>query len=171
METKYILLYGGNTTNEGTVLGLDTQRRCNKLIDIATKNPDTTFIVFLAAGIRPDKKQYPQLKYVMQNYLQSKGLENITVIICIVDGWTTFYESIAAFDTMQRHPIETLYVLSSWYHLPRIVVIWKLLRKNFRIKTISAPSPLSILSLLVEVGGMYRLVKKYRTYKKSLSTL
>ncbi|MEJ0002308.1 MAG: ElyC/SanA/YdcF family protein [bacterium] len=131
-----LIIYGGDTLQDGTQCGPETKRRCRHAIRFLQRHPDQQFIIILAAGKRPDKPEYPPLKEVMKKFLTMElhRAHNFfphtplpPIIIARQEGWGTFHESLAAANVMQRTVAKQAYVCSSWYHIPRILFIWNLI--------------------------------------------
>ena len=128
-----MVIYGGDTFQDGTQCGEETKKRCEKAIAFISKHPDLQFIIILAAGLRPDKPKYLELKKVMEFYLLERlySLDlKVPIIIAKEDGWGTFQETVVSLEEVQEMEIEEMLVVSSWYHVPRILFIWFLLNRN-----------------------------------------
>ncbi len=147
-KTYYILLYGGDTCHNGTVCGPETRKRCERLVRFIKGNPYLRYVIILSASGSAQPGQ-PPLNKVMRAYLikifQSEfaGYKNLIApeIICTTDSaWNTANESISAAHWFEQEQTSEFYVLSSWYHLPRICMIWNIYNGGFTIHYIPAAS-------------------------------
>jgi len=98
----------------------------------------------------------------MKDYLEKK-LWNFPIILAEKDGWGTFRESLAIYDELKQNNENEIYVCSSWYHIPRILLIWEIISKGkIKVKPVIAASP-RISSIFME---MLSFVKVFFTWYK-----
>ncbi len=149
MRELFVVVYAGETEQDGTQCGNETKRRCQTALHFIEKHKDKKIVLILAAGIRPDEPDFPELKKVMEKYLEHQvDPAHVTILLAEKDGWGTIQETAAAAHLLKRIDVHEAYVVSSWYHLPRIFLIWKRLG-GFKIHPVSSPSP-RLYSILLE---------------------
>lgn len=166
MKKIPFVLYAGDSEQEGTRCGIETIRRSNRAIDFINLNTSKCLAIILGAGIRPDKPNYPPLKKVMKNFLEEK-LPIFPIITVEKDGWGTFRESLAIYDGLQKCNENEIYVCSSWYHLPRIRLIWFIISEGkVKIKSVSAPSP-RLSSIPKEMLSFIKVFLDWYKWKRS----
>jgi hypothetical protein len=159
------ILYGGDTCHEGTMLGVESQRREDKAAPFIRQHYSRVAYVLLGAGIRPDKPEYLQLKEVTKYNLAAQLRRNFPIITTEKDGWGTFNETLALYDELKRYDEDEIYVCSSWYHLPRILFIWWIIsRGTIKIHLVSAWSP-RLLSVLKELLSFIKVFYSWYVWK------
>jgi hypothetical protein len=168
------VIYAGDSEQDGSQCGPETVRRIEYGIQFIESRADQRFVVVLAAGTRPDKKEYPPLKEVMRSYLErrlavemehSRLSKMPDIVIAQKDGWGTLEESIAAFEELRRLDAREAYVESSWYHVPRILIIWSLISlRSLKVRAVWAPSP-RMFSVLKELASLVKLAIVWQSRK------
>ncbi len=163
MGVRHVIVYAGETEQDGKECGPETRRRCERAIELAhqIKNKGDSVYMIFAAGIRPDKPHYPQLKEMMQRYVRTNLPASfpIDTVTTETDAWGTFTESKSAEIEIKNQQISEVYVVSSWYHIPRIILIWKLIG-NYKIHPIAAKSP-KVQSFFLELLKMIKVCIDY----------
>lgn len=108
---------------DGKSIGAETKIRCQTAALSLIYNPHA--VVLLAAGMADRTKDRPALAKLMQDYLMRlTGLTQNYFIIC-GSAPNTANEIDAVEIYLKRHPdIKTVTVVSTWYHLPRIITRW-----------------------------------------------
>ena len=171
MKTKNIplVLYAGDSHKGGTKCGVETIRRLERVDEFIEKNIHHCSCIIFGAGIRPDKPDYPPLKEIMRNYWREE-FAPFSTILAQQDGWGTFKESLAVAGELKKLGETEFYICSSWYHIPRILLIWKIIGKHqgrtYKVHVLSAPSPrlqsfvlkepLSIMKVFYDWYTMFR---------------
>ncbi len=166
MKKIPFVLYAGDSEQEGTQCGIETTRRANKAIDFIKINSNKCSAIILGAGIRPDRPNYPLLKQVMEIFLKPK-LPFIPIIVSKKDGWGTFRESLSIYEELKKCNAKEIYVCSSWYHLPRILLIWLIISKGtIKVYTVSADSP-RLLSVFKEMLSIIKVFIDWYLWKRT----
>ncbi len=161
MERKYIALYGGETTEDGQKLGPEVTRRMEGCMRFIKANLNCTIV--LGAGIRPDQRNYPQMKDLMYVQFQKEDHIPPRIIRAEKDGWGTFRESVAIKGELPEDVIE-IWICSSWYHIPRIKFIWWIIAPHLEINIISVESP-QIGSLKTEILSFVKVFWDWYKFK------
>ena len=134
----YLVVYASDSACDGTECGPETKKRCERAIHFIKENLDKEIVVILGAGNRPGYPSYPPLKFVMQKYLELRIRQEFQYVflsnVCFGevedDAWGTRQETRVVIKSLDRdYPV---YVISSWYHVPRVRLLWKQLQKKKR---------------------------------------
>lgn len=135
---KYIVIHGHH--NYGYHLSPDSVARCNTALKIRT---DETIIC--SGGLFfPDQ----------EGITVSKAMSHYLGIDCIQEN-----KSITSIENVEEiikmiNITDELLVVSSWYHIPRLWLIWKLIGKR-KVKLVPAPAYIPFSRLFLELLGMY----------------
>jgi hypothetical protein len=137
LETAAILPYGADSRCQGTKCGPETIIRLEKTVALVLTLFNKRCTIFLGAGADPKERTSPLLKKAMKSYLvlalkreqrraQEKGRAFIMpeIVLAKVDAWGTIAETVAVAKELKERGITECYLVSSWYHLPRIILIW-----------------------------------------------
>lgn len=106
-------------------LGIETTNRCLAALKCFQKNLNS--IVLVAAGSNPLDKSSPLQSQLMRDFLITKGIPSNHVVIC-GEAQSTIEEIEAMAKLLNNQFKESaseIYVVSSWYHLPRILFWWQ----------------------------------------------
>lgn len=153
MKTQYLIVYGGDSRRNGTECGPETRLRCDAALSFIKENPHWEFIIILGAGKRPDKVDHPPLSTIMRSYMQDRSAEspasNIRMYIAAEHkSWGTLAETAYAVMHVTGKTSE-VYVCSSFYHLFRIRLLWRLLKQTISVQRVSVPS-FNLINILLE---------------------
>jgi hypothetical protein len=168
LEKILILVYGGLTQNNGKACGLNTKKRCDKLLQIVALNKDKQFSILLAAGNDPKHPWRPPLKQVMKIYLEPKleGLYSTgeidyvpSIILVPYDAWNTANESLAAAQWMLEKGYRECCVVSSLFHMLRIELVWYLIDR-IAIHPVTVKD--EVVSIPYEMAALVKLLVKDR---------
>jgi hypothetical protein len=167
LKSLPLVLYGGDTCQEGTQLAIESLRREAAAIAFMRKNSWRVKCVITGAGIRPDEPHYPQLKDLAKASILEHFPMCPPVFTARKDGWGTFNESLALYDALGLCGANEIYICSSWYHLPRIRLIWWIIAGNkVKIHFVSAPSP-RYGSLISETASFIKVFYSWYKWKHS----
>ena len=173
MEKTCIIVYGGDSHNHGNSCGLETTGRLGALIDFIYYNHAKSFIIILAAGRDPNKPEHQALKVIMKGWLQTRLSQMYasgeistmpTIVLAPDDVWGTFNESLAAAAVLKKYGAKECWVVSSLYHIPRILLIWRMIG-GYTIHHISSMSGTASKALL----EIPKIVKELIIKKKILA--
>lgn len=130
---RMICLFAGEFGPYNSI-GSETVNRCLAALKFFQKNPDS--IILMAAGPNLLDKASPLHCQLMYDFLIAKGVPPQQAIICGSAQSTT--EEIEAMANYQcKELVSEIYVVSSWYHLPRILFLWQ---QKKHIKTYPVPA-------------------------------
>jgi hypothetical protein len=169
MQGKYLLLYGGNTT-DGEHFDHETLLRFYRAVRFIAAHPGQ-YTIILAAGYRPDKPMYRPQKFVAKETLEEL-FSNLThppnIWILEEDAWSTFGETVAVSTLLQKLGSKEICVCSTWIHLLRIKVIWKVVAPSISVRLIGARSKRTLPSLFWEIGGFIKLIRKIKHWRNDV---
>jgi hypothetical protein len=138
LKTAAIMPYGADRLPNGTLCGPETEERLDWTIMFIVAHPTTHFTIFLGAGLNPKEKGSDvPFKNDMKDYLEDcfNKMNNLPeekrkpfimpdIVLAEEDAWGTVAETLAVMKELQKRGISECYVVSSRYHIPRIMVIW-----------------------------------------------
>ena len=122
------MLYGGQVRNGK--LNPDSAARCDKALEIA-KSSRVSLIVFGVGYKIPDLAETTIAYLVNHGWSRERILWNPS-------GHTTLTETAAVLDTLTARQVASITVVTSWYHIPRTWLTWKLLEKRAGFDCLSA---------------------------------
>jgi hypothetical protein len=141
LKRKPFILYGADTCMEGTRTGVESTRRENTAAEFILKNRSSISYLLLGAGKRPRKPHYPPLKIVVKSRLE-KVFPTLPIIMAEEDGWGIFKETLVMYHELQKRDETEIYVCSSWYQIPRILLMWRIIAgRSITIHVVASPSP------------------------------
>lgn len=142
---KYIIIHGHN--NFGLTLTDDLYRRCNKALSI------TADAIYCSGGIFFNSQNNIPVSVAMKKYLT--GATSLPI--------TTEEYSVTTIENVERllpyfNSSDELVIISSWYHLPRLFIVWKTLGKHLSTSFIGSSARFSIKRLFLEILGIYSVL-------------
>ncbi len=135
MQNRYVLvIYGCDYGKDGRGLGKETKARIKKALLFIAKQTTPPTAIVLAAGSPPGKNYRPLSSYMalrLFNHFLKEAIRSATFTIPIViraekQYWGTLEETLFAKEIADCYECEHVVVVSSWYHLFRIKLIWDL---------------------------------------------
>lgn len=133
MRRTYVAPYA--RWSDGDFVGFDERWRFLKGLDIALHR-DSMLIV--TSGVPPGSKKIHA--EVLRDYLVSIGVDGKKIILN-PQGCNTVSDTLAIIEAIQNDGGvvgDQVVVVSSWYHIPRVWMIWKILGlkkiHNFQVK-------------------------------------
>lgn len=112
----FIVLYGGRVDNGK--LSVDSADRGEAALKAARRYPDS-FIIFGVDNI------IPKLSETTVIWLKEKGWPEARLILN-PKGHNSLGEAEAAIEVLHRHHANEVIIAMSWYHIPRVWMIWQL---------------------------------------------
>ncbi len=119
--SHFVVLYGGVVTNNNN-LNPDTIGRCEAALKVARRS-ENSFIIF-SVGY-----SIPRLTETTIAYLKESGWPQEKLILN-PKGYNSLTETEAAIEVLDKHQTKEVVVATSWYHVPRIWLIWQLKYKS-----------------------------------------
>lgn len=152
-----LVVYAGTFEKKGDAyrLGHDTAGRCRKALKIArrTRRP----VIFLSGGEQPGNSETTHAR-VMFEWFRDKGFGgDIVASTTEVITNSAIETAIAARRIEQYGPFYRVVAVTSWYHMPRVWFLWRLLTDRRPYSSWSGETKNWWWSLLWEVGGFGKL--------------
>lgn len=135
--------------NYGYALSKDSQARCDKALEFfSTRLLSWKDCIYCTGGLFNDKQQGVPVSVAMKRYLEFLG--------CPVHIFTeeVSITSIHNVEVLSFLPEAT--VISSWYHIPRLKMIWKMNRTKTQF--VGAPCSWTFKRFFLELLGIYTFV-------------
>ncbi len=145
--------YGADSLRQGTECGPETKRRLDRVARlVAGPLNGVQCTIFLGAGLNKNEPSFScPLKKKMETYLnfalkreqrrrKDRGKTAFImpeIVLVKADAWGTLPESVVVAEELKARGIFECYVVSSWYHIPRIMFIWSRM-KAFNVHTVCA---------------------------------
>ena len=157
-KTAVVVYAGTFEKKDGVyVLGLDTEGRCKKALEVLRKEPNAT--LFLNAGAPPECPKTTHAK-VMSDWFWAHGWDGNVVIS--EKGYDTATETAAAFRSMEQFGgFDRIVAVTSWYHVPRVKAIWLLLFHRRAQIMQSHETENAARSIIREIAGFGKLLFHY----------
>lgn len=180
-NSKPLIVYGGDINTKTPqfpvlsyspeeYLGPETLRRLHTGMNFMQKRMFTkegvgiSYFLF-GAGYIP--KKLSRLKDRMYYFFKKKH-PGFPAGTTPTDGWGTFAETLSLYNALKIRKEESVYVCSSWYHLPRIRFIWWIICKGeIKIHYISAPSP-RIYCIFTELIKFIKVFYDWYRWKRTM---
>jgi hypothetical protein len=138
LKTAAIMPYGADTLLNGSLCGPETMERLDWTVMVVLAHPDTKFSIFLGAGYNPDHTGYRipfnkiMAEYLLERFEQADNLDEKKrkpfimpeIVLAKKDAWGTIAETLAVMEELRERNIHECMVVSSNYHIPRIMIIW-----------------------------------------------
>jgi len=160
------ILYGGDTCQDGTQLGIESLRRTKTALRFIRENRFRIDYMLIGPGINPDEPDYPLLKLVMYRYLKKFPVLP-PIIIVEEDAWGTFKETLVLYTELASCNENEVFICSSWYHIPRIRFIWWIIAEDkIKIHVVKAPSP-QWKSVLREIPAFIKVFYDWYKWKRT----
>jgi len=134
-------------------LNMDTASRCDVALRVVREDPNTIVVLSVDYFIQ-------SLREVTIAYLQNSGLAPER-IMTPAEAHDTFGETASALKILRDRGVNEVTVVSSWYHLLRICVIWRYLGFNGKIVPKASFETMNVFGCLAwEIGGFYKFASK-----------
>ncbi len=166
---KILAVFAAEFAADGKSLDQETMARCLGALVHFKQNPDS--VILLAAG---QNSQYLSRSgaELMKDFLTTHGIPPENIFVCGMMP-NTVGEIAAMENFIRRGPVqkeeeEKVYAISSWYHLPRITLIWRQKhgRRHLRLAPVwmfsgyilkrAALEPVKILLALTNISSRRR---------------
>lgn len=129
-----IIIYACDTKNNSSLCGPETVSRCKKALSFIKRNDLKNCKIVLGSGVNPRYPNSAPFKETMALFLidlLSQEKIEADIILSHTNAWGTAEETKSILKTNTN--IEDIYIFSSWYHLPRIKIMWRYLTdKNIK---------------------------------------
>ena len=100
----------------------DCQGRCEVALKTAT---ETNGIIVIGVGKKPGENS-TRFSEAMYAFFVEHGFPKDRIIVSPSGGWSTVYESQAAYDAVKQAGDGRIIAVSAWYHVLRVWLIWAL---------------------------------------------
>lgn len=141
----FVVLYGGVLMENGE-LNPDSVGRCKAALRAAKRYSDSVIVYGVGYSI-------PQLTETTIAYLQKRGWPQNQLVVN-PKGYNSLTEAEAAIEILNQHDAREVVVATSWYHVLRVWMIWKLKFRGKVAFSVSWETASPIGSLLREVAGI-----------------
>lgn len=156
-----VVVYAGTFEKKGDryVLGYDTAGRCRKALKVTRRMRSAT--IFLSGGKQPGNPETTHAR-VMFDWFRAHGFKGDIVMSEIGYVTNSAIETILAARRIgQLGGFERISVVTSWYHMPRVWLLWKLIAKTNVLVVWSDEAENAPWSLMWEFGGFGKLFLNY----------
>lgn len=149
MSQRFVVLYGGAVGQNG-MLNADSSDRCDVAMRVARKQGAT--IIF---GV---DEVIPGLRAATLNYLRKHGWPDSRLILNS-KAHNSLGEAKAAIEVLRQYGVSQVTVVTSWYHILRVLCQWKLLFRGSVRFTLAKRTLHPGASLLWEIAGFAKLLR------------
>jgi len=104
----------------------DARGRLRKAMKIARETDGT---IVIGVGSFPGKQTF-EFSEASARYLNEQGWPSERILVNPA-GWNTINESIAAYEAIKKAGGGKIVVVSTWYHILRVWLIWAIVLKKF----------------------------------------
>ena len=137
-DRVYIIIYSSGFARKH--INDSTQKRCDLALQLARGFADPIFL--LGAGLAEygyTHGGFSSLADDMTHYLEGKGISKDRIVTNPI-GYDTVGETAAAIEVMKLEGEAPVIAVSSWYHIPRIFIIWRWgFKKPVTVRGCAAP--------------------------------
>jgi uncharacterized SAM-binding protein YcdF (DUF218 family) len=141
----FVVLYGGKV--EGGRLNLDSVDRCKAAITAARRYPGSCIIFGVDFKIT-------DLHRLTVEWLRDAGWPSDRLILN-PKGHISLGETEAAIEVLNRYDTKEVIIATSWYHVPRVWMIWRTLFPWCRVSfSVARVTKRPVISVLYEMAAI-----------------
>ncbi|HVM77026.1 MAG TPA: YdcF family protein [Candidatus Paceibacterota bacterium] len=115
----YIVLYGGKVEKDGQ-LNIDSTDRCEVAVREAWRHADDSFVIFSVDDTIPDLRATTAFYLCPRLPREDCFIEN-------PKASNSLGEAKAAMELLRQRNVRDVTLVTSWYHMPRVYLQWRLL--------------------------------------------